>query len=139
MRRTSVGSKHVINKYLFDKVRLLGAALAVFTLLFAAVVLLGGYLSLPASWLFFALGSGVYTTTTSYLVVKARSFSKLTALWYKIVAIASLGFPVGLFLCLFYTGILPMPNSLAPYTVGSVVLAVVATLCLDRFVKGFRR
>jgi len=60
-----------------DKVFLLAAAIVVLAILLGLMIFVGDYLSLTRGWIFFVLGSLVYTMCGVYLLFKATSFPSL--------------------------------------------------------------
>ena len=136
VRRTSIMAKISIKPILSDKVFLLATAVIVFFLLLGLMIFLGNYLSLSDGWVFFVLGSLLYTMCGLYLLFVATSFSSLR-FSQKVVSIIIIEFPVLAFFLIFYLGVLHLPNRFWPYWIGSIVLPAAVTLGLESCLKSW--
>lgn len=138
MRKASIMPKAAFKPILLDKVFLLVTAIIVLAALLGLMIYVGDVLALSRQWIFFVLGSLLYTMCGVYLLFKATSFASLK-FSQKVVSLAIVEFPVLAFFLIFYLGLLPLPDRMWPYWIGSIVLPPVATLCLELCLKRGRR
>lgn len=136
MRKASLVPKVLFKSIFLDKVFLLAAAIVVLAVLLGLMIFVGDYLSLTRGWIFFVLGSLVYTMCGVYLLFKATSFPSLK-FSQKVVSLAIVELPVLAFFLIFYLGLLPLPDRMWPYWIGSIVLPPVAILCLEFCLKRY--
>jgi hypothetical protein len=120
-----------------DKIKLLAAAIGAAVTLFFLQALLHDGIWLSTGWQYFAMGAVVYMTGVGVLLYK-RHLWRRCGRNPKIFALATgwIGLPLyGTFL-LFYMGVLPLPETLAPYWMSSAILVpivvIVLSRCLDR-------
>jgi hypothetical protein len=125
--------------FILDKSFLLVTAIVVGLILFGLVVFLRGYLQLPGNWDLFVGGSLVYTTTALYLLFKTGPFAFVKGTAQRLLFIIVVELPVVVFFLVFYFGMVPLPRSILPYTLASVLLAPVAVLGVDLCFKWWTR
>jgi hypothetical protein len=126
-----------MRKPIVDRLSLILLALIIFALGVGLVFLLKGYFSLRDAWVFFTLASLLYAVCVFYGAGTCVEGVKWS---WNLLAVSILAANVILvvltFLLLFCFGLLPLPESLLPYAIGSVLLAPVSIMtseyCLRR-------
>lgn len=115
--------KENTRKNLIDRLYLLIAAILVGLGLMGLIFFLEDYLALSKKWEFFVLGSLMYALITTYGAYKYNLFRKSHVRSSRFVKVAVItGSTIVVTFVLFYFNVLPLPDSLWPYTLGATVL-----------------
>jgi len=117
---------------------LVTAAVIVLAGLLGLMIFVGSVLALSKQWSFFVLGTLLYMMCGFYLLFKATSF-RSARLGQKVVSLAFVEIPILALFLIFYFGVLPLPDRMWPYWLGSLVLAPVAILCIELSFKWYPR
>lgn len=132
--------KRTITQIILDKTLLIITAIAVGISLLGLTFVLRDYFSIADDWVLFILWSLFYSVMFSYFAFTLSSFKKYPqkGLFLSVLVLITLT-PVFLLLIIFYFDIVPLPNYLLPYLIGSVVLAPAFLMLFEYCLKELER
>jgi len=121
-----------IRKQLLEGLTLILAATSILAAGVAAVLVLEEHLGLERAWVLFVAAVCGYTLITFYLLNQVRPLWKRAAKLPAATIVIEL--PVLGLWFLFYSGVLALPDSMSPYTIGGVLVAPAMVILVESFV-----